>query len=102
MRDFVPSALAFLMKGEPLIVKNFLEETAHLQSREKMVDLFKLAQGVMPASFKVHHSNPTMKTKTLLIYCSTQIFVYKFCDIGCLISINICKSSLECSIMLLI
>jgi hypothetical protein len=66
MRDFVPSALAFLMKGEPLIVKNFLEGTAHLQSREKMVDLFKLAQGVMPASFKVHHSNPTVKTETLV------------------------------------
>ncbi|KAF7083083.1 hypothetical protein CFC21_086901 [Triticum aestivum] len=66
MRDFVPSALAFLMKGEPTIVKNFLVETARLQSREKMVDLFKLGQGVMPASFKVHHSNHTKKTETLL------------------------------------
>lgn len=66
MRDFVPSALAFLMKGEPLIVKNFLIETARLQSREKMVDLFKLGQGVMPASFKVHHSHPTKKTESLL------------------------------------
>ncbi|KAM0822019.1 hypothetical protein ACQ4PT_071786 [Festuca glaucescens] len=66
MRDFVPSALAFLMKGEPLIVKNFLVETARLQSREKTVDLFKLGQGVMPASFKVHHSDPTKKTEILL------------------------------------
>ncbi|RCV05682.1 hypothetical protein SETIT_1G102700v2 [Setaria italica] len=66
MRDFIPSALAFLMKGEHLIVKNFLVETARLQSREKMVDLFKLGQGVMPASFKVHHRNPTLKTETLL------------------------------------
>ena len=55
MRDFIPSALAFLMK-----------ETARLQSREKMVDLFKLGQGVMPASFKVHHCNPTQKTESLL------------------------------------
>ncbi|CAM0947363.1 unnamed protein product [Alopecurus aequalis] len=62
MRDFVPSALAFLMKDEPLIVKNFLLETARLQSREKMVDLFKLGQGVMPASFKVHHPHPTIET----------------------------------------
>lgn len=66
MRDFIPSALAFLMKGEHLIVKNFLVETARLQSREKMVDLFKLGQGVMPASFKVHHCNPTQKTESLL------------------------------------
>ena len=66
MRDFIPSALAFLMKGEHLIVKNFLVETARLQSREKMVDLFKLGQGVMPASFKVHHRNPTLKTESLL------------------------------------
>ena len=64
MRDFIPSALAFLMKGEHLIVKNFLVETARLQSREKMVDLFKLGQGVMPASFKVHHRNPTLKTES--------------------------------------
>jgi len=66
MRDFIPSALAFLMKGEHLIVKNFLVETARLQSREKMVDLFKLGQGVMPASFKVHHRNLTQKTESLL------------------------------------
>ena len=31
MRDFIPSALAFLMKGEHLIVKKFLVETARLQ-----------------------------------------------------------------------
>ncbi|KAF0911582.1 hypothetical protein E2562_011205 [Oryza meyeriana var. granulata] len=66
MRDFVPSALAFLMKGEPTIVKNFLLETARLQLREKMVDLFKLGQGVMPASFKVHHCNSKHKTESLL------------------------------------
>lgn len=55
VRDFVPSALAFLMNGEPEIVKNFLLKTLCLQSWEKKVDLFKLGEGVMPASFKVQH-----------------------------------------------
>lgn len=31
LRDFIPSALAFLMKGEGEIVKNFLLHTLHLQ-----------------------------------------------------------------------
>nr|CAB3489298.1 unnamed protein product [Digitaria exilis] len=42
VRDFVPSALAFLMNNETDIVKNFLLKTLHLQSSEKMVDRFKL------------------------------------------------------------
>ncbi|GAB4825362.1 Alkaline neutral invertase [Ancistrocladus abbreviatus] len=53
IRDFVPSALAFLMNGEPDIVKNFLLRTLHLQATVKRVDCFTLGQGVMPASFKV-------------------------------------------------
>ena len=53
MRDFVPSALAFLMNGEPEIVKNFLLKTLRLQSIEKRIDCFTLGEGVMPASFKV-------------------------------------------------
>lgn len=57
MRDFVPSALAFMMNGEPEIVKNFLLKTLRLQSWEKTVDRFKLAEGVMPASFKVHRDS---------------------------------------------
>ncbi|CAM8942736.1 unnamed protein product [Rhodiola kirilowii] len=55
VRDFVPSALAFLMNGEPNIVKNFLLKTLQLQSWEKKIDRFKLGDGVMPASFKVTH-----------------------------------------------
>ncbi|KAG0481099.1 hypothetical protein HPP92_011651 [Vanilla planifolia] len=55
VRDFVPSALAFLMNGEPEIVKNFLLKTLLLQGWEKRVDRFQLGQGVMPASFKVLH-----------------------------------------------
>jgi len=53
VRDFVPSALAFLMNGEPEIVKNFLLKTLRLQSSEKRIDCFTLGEGVMPASFKV-------------------------------------------------
>ncbi|KAJ8439834.1 hypothetical protein Cgig2_029094 [Carnegiea gigantea] len=65
VRDFVPSALAFLMNGEPDIVKNFLIKALRLQSWEKKVDLFKLGEGVMPASFKVHH-DPIRNTETLV------------------------------------
>ncbi|XP_016443070.1 putative alkaline/neutral invertase D [Nicotiana tabacum] len=57
VRDFVPSALAFLMNGEPEIVKNFLLKTLRLQSWEKKIDQFKLGEGVMPASFKVIHDS---------------------------------------------
>ncbi|XP_074332905.1 putative alkaline/neutral invertase F isoform X2 [Apium graveolens] len=55
VRDFVPSALAFLMHKEPDIVKNFLLKTIQLQSSEKKIDFFHLGEGVMPASFKVLH-----------------------------------------------
>ncbi|XP_058107513.1 probable alkaline/neutral invertase F isoform X2 [Magnolia sinica] len=58
VRDFVPSALAFLMNDETEIVKNFLLKTLHFQASEKRIDCFTLAQGVMPASFKVLY-NPT-------------------------------------------
>ncbi|MBW4442023.1 MAG: glycoside hydrolase 100 family protein [Plectolyngbya sp. WJT66-NPBG17] len=53
MRDFVPSALAFLTRGDVEIVRNFLIETLALQSQEKHMDYFKPGQGLMPASFKV-------------------------------------------------
>ncbi|KAJ3703675.1 hypothetical protein LUZ61_007380 [Rhynchospora tenuis] len=63
VRDFVPSALAFLMNGEYDIVKNFLLKTLQLQSWEKKIDRFKLGEGVMPASFKVlHDSNKKIDT----------------------------------------
>lgn len=65
VRDFVPTALAFLMNGEPEIVKNFLLKTLRLQSWEKKVDQFKLGEGVMPASFKVFH-DPVRKFETLI------------------------------------
>ncbi|CAH9080179.1 unnamed protein product [Cuscuta epithymum] len=53
IRDFVPSALAFLLKGENDIVKHFLLHTLQLQSWEKTVDCYSPGQGLMPASFKV-------------------------------------------------
>ncbi|CAL0306893.1 unnamed protein product [Lupinus luteus] len=52
-RDFVPSALAFLLNGEGEIVKNFLLHTLQLQSWEKTVDCYSPGQGLMAASFKV-------------------------------------------------
>lgn len=53
VRDFVPSALAFLTRGDTEIVRNFLVETLALQSQERQMDCFKPGQGLMPASFKV-------------------------------------------------
>lgn len=53
IRDFIPSAMAFLLNGEPEIVRNFLLHTLQLQSWEKTVDCYDPGQGLMPASFKV-------------------------------------------------
>ena len=53
IRDFVASALAFLIKGKAEIVRNFLIETLALQSRERQMNCFMPGQGLMPASFKV-------------------------------------------------
>ncbi|XP_019452283.1 PREDICTED: alkaline/neutral invertase A, mitochondrial-like isoform X2 [Lupinus angustifolius] len=53
IRDFIPSALAFLLRGQNEIVKNFLLHTLQLQSWEKTVDCYSPGQGLMPASFKV-------------------------------------------------
>jgi Alkaline and neutral invertase len=53
VRDFVSSALIFLIKGESEIVRNFLEETLKLQPKERQLDAYKPARGLIPASFKV-------------------------------------------------
>ncbi|KAG6557206.1 hypothetical protein Mapa_001133 [Marchantia paleacea] len=53
IRDFIPSAIAFLLKGEHEIVREFLLNTLRLQSWEKTVDCYDPGQGLMPASFKV-------------------------------------------------
>ncbi len=53
VRDFVSSALVFLMSGKADIVRNFLVETLTLQGSEKQMDYFYAGRGLMPASFKV-------------------------------------------------
>ncbi|OBQ33912.1 MAG: alkaline invertase [Anabaena sp. CRKS33] len=57
IRDFVSSALIFLIKGRTDIVKNFLEETLNLQPQEKALDAYKPGRGLIPASFKVVSAN---------------------------------------------
>ncbi|MBD2138369.1 glycoside hydrolase 100 family protein [Anabaena sp. FACHB-1237] len=53
VRDFVSSALLFLIKGRTEIVKNFLEETLKLQPKERALNAYKPGRGLIPASFKV-------------------------------------------------
>ncbi|BAT86130.1 hypothetical protein LR48_Vigan03g266800 [Vigna angularis] len=66
IRDFIPSALAFLLKGEKEIVKNFLLYTLQLQSWEKTVDCYSPGQGLMPASFKVKTMKVEGKSEEVL------------------------------------
>lgn len=53
VRDFVSSALVFLIRGRADIVRNFLIETLALQSSDKQMDCYNAGRGLMPASFKV-------------------------------------------------
>lgn len=53
IRDFISSALLFLIKGRPEIVRNFLEATLKLQPKSGQLDCSKPSRGLMPASFKV-------------------------------------------------
>lgn len=53
VRDFVSSALLFLIKGDAEIVRNFLEETLKLQPKTIQLDCSKPSRGLMPASFKI-------------------------------------------------
>jgi len=53
LRDFVSSALVFLIKGRPDIVRNFLAETLKLQPKTGQLDCSKPSRGLMPASFKI-------------------------------------------------
>ncbi|MCF4966541.1 glycoside hydrolase 100 family protein [Nostoc sp. CMAA1605] len=57
VRDFVSSALLFLIKGRTEIVRNFLEETLKLQPKERQLDAYKPGRGLIPASFKVVSDN---------------------------------------------
>ncbi|MGB7442641.1 MAG: glycoside hydrolase 100 family protein [Coleofasciculaceae cyanobacterium] len=53
VRDFVSSALIYLMVGKAEIVRHFLIETLSLQNEIKQMDCFNAGQGLMPASFKI-------------------------------------------------
>lgn len=53
IRDFVSSALVFLIKGQTEIVRNFLIETLRMQIKERQLDFLEPGRGLMPASFKV-------------------------------------------------
>jgi len=53
IRDFVPSALAFLMDGDTQIVKNFLTTVMQVRYQQHVMKGHKRSLGLMPASFKV-------------------------------------------------
>lgn len=57
IRDFISSALLFLMQGRPEIVRNFLEVTLKLQPKTGQLDCSKPSRGLMPASFKIASFN---------------------------------------------
>lgn len=57
IRDFVSSALVFLIKGKTEIVRNFLLQTLKLQIKERQLDFLEPGRGLMPASFKVIHED---------------------------------------------
>ncbi|WP_455211734.1 glycoside hydrolase 100 family protein [Kaarinaea lacus] len=53
IRDFVPSALAFLMDGNTQIVKNFLTTVMQVRYQQHVMKGHQRSLGLMPASFKV-------------------------------------------------
>ena len=53
VRDFVPSALVFLMEGEYEIVRNFLRIVLEVSDQQRGVAGHDVVPGVMPASFKI-------------------------------------------------
>ncbi|MEN8166754.1 MAG: glycoside hydrolase 100 family protein [Pseudomonadota bacterium] len=53
VRDFVPSALVFLMRGQPAIVQNFLTTVMRLRGQQPVLEGHGRSRGLMPASFKV-------------------------------------------------
>lgn len=52
VRDFIPSAIVYLLDGETEIVKNFLVTVLSLRSQQKVMLGHQRAPGLMPASFK--------------------------------------------------
>ncbi|MGA1132149.1 MAG: glycoside hydrolase 100 family protein [Prochlorotrichaceae cyanobacterium] len=57
VRDFVPSALVFLIRNKADIVRNFLKVTLQLQPKITQFNCRKPSRGLMPASFKIQIYN---------------------------------------------
>lgn len=53
IRDFMPSALVFLMDGEYDIVRNFLRVSLELRAKQPRVEGHGRVPGVLPASFHI-------------------------------------------------
>ena len=53
VRDFAPSAIVFLMRGEFDIVRNFLTTVMQLRGQQTVMPGHTRATGLMPASFRV-------------------------------------------------
>jgi hypothetical protein len=53
IRDFVPSALVFLLDGRTDIVRNFLRAVMKLRGMQPVPEGHKRSKGLMPASFRV-------------------------------------------------
>lgn len=63
VRDFVPSALVFLMNGRHDIVRNFLETVMRLSGHQHVMKGHKRSMGLMPASFHVVTENGQEKVQ---------------------------------------
>ena len=57
VRDFVPSAIVFLLSGKHEIVRNFLVTVMHLSGHQNVMKGHKRSMGLMPASFHVVTEN---------------------------------------------
>lgn len=57
VRDFVPSAIVFLLSGKHDIVRNFLVTVMHLGGHQTVMKGHKRSMGLMPASFHVVTEN---------------------------------------------
>ncbi len=53
VRDFVPSALVFLLRGDHEIVRNFLTTVMGLRAQQPVLPGHLRATGLMPASFRI-------------------------------------------------
>lgn len=62
VRDFVPSALVFLMNGKPDIVRNFLVAVMQLRGQQTVLKGHTRSRGLMPASFRVERDESGNET----------------------------------------